>query len=164
MNNAIETDNTACPCGSGKQVDKCCIPVISGECKALTPEQLMRSRYTAYATGNKAYILQTWHSSKRPAELSLDEALIWTGLRVVKASSISQGENREGYVEFIARYQQGADMGQLHERSHFLQEQGEWRYVDGIQFGSDTQVPQRKLGRNDPCHCGSGKKYKKCCG
>lgn len=164
MNNTIRSGNTACPCGSGKETGKCCFPVISGDCKALNPEQLMRSRYTAYATGNTSYILQTWHSSTRPAELALEGALYWTGLRVVKSLPVNRGGDEEGYVEFIARYQRGLETGQLHERSRFLQELGEWRYVDGIQFGPSEVIPGSKLGRNDPCHCGSGKKYKKCCG
>lgn len=29
---------------------------------------------------------------------------------------------------------------------------------------SKTYVNENKIGRNDPCSCGSGKKYKKCCG
>lgn len=32
------------------------------------------------------------------------------------------------------------------------------------QRSSRTVVKEKKVGRNDPCPCGSGKKYKKCCG
>ena len=32
------------------------------------------------------------------------------------------------------------------------------------QRSSTTVVKPPKIGRNDPCPCGSGKKYKKCCG
>jgi len=28
----------------------------------------------------------------------------------------------------------------------------------------ETETAEKKVGRNDPCPCGSGKKYKKCCG
>lgn len=32
------------------------------------------------------------------------------------------------------------------------------------QFNEDHRAVSTKVGRNDPCPCGSGKKYKKCCG
>ena len=59
-----------CPCGSGRTFDECCGPFLSGAAAALTPEALMRSRYTAYAVGDDAYVLATWDeappfSSKR---------------------------------------------------------------------------------------------------
>jgi len=164
MNNTNNSSVIVCLCGSGKESEMCCRPVISGRAKALNPEQLMRSRYTAYAMGNTAYILQTWHSSTRPVELFTEDDLNWTGLRVLKSMPVTPGPDEEAYVEFIARYQKGLETGQLHERSRFLQEQGEWRYVDGIQFAPSEIIAESKPGRNDPCHCGSGKKYKKCCG
>ncbi|WP_206077721.1 SEC-C metal-binding domain-containing protein [Aquamicrobium sp. LC103] len=30
--------------------------------------------------------------------------------------------------------------------------------------GNPSRQPRRKVGRNEPCLCGSGSKYKKCCG
>ena len=57
-----------CPCGSGLTLAECCGPKIAGE-PAATPEALMRSRYTAYALGDDAYVLATWAPETRPAEL-----------------------------------------------------------------------------------------------
>jgi hypothetical protein len=36
--------------------------------------------------------------------------------------------------------------------------------ITKLQRISGTVVKEEKIGRNDPCTCGSGKKYKKCCG
>ena len=36
--------------------------------------------------------------------------------------------------------------------------------IDGGDKKGKTIVKGKKIGRNDPCPCGSGKKYKKCCG
>ena len=85
----------------------------------------MRSRYSAYALGLEAYLLQTWHSSTRPARLGLDEAPHpkWMGLEV---KAVGQGS-----VEFIARYKIGGRAHRLHETSRFLCEEGVWFYLDG---------------------------------
>lgn len=156
--------HTLCPCGSGRKADICCLPVISGEQAAMSPEQLMRSRYTAYAGGNTEYILRSWHSSTRPTELNLDNNVSWTGLKVLNKTSIERAVIEGDYVEFIASYISNGEAGQMHERSRFLREQGEWRYVDGVQIEVGEQLPAKVPGRNDPCFCGSGKKFKKCCG
>jgi SEC-C motif-containing protein len=142
----------------------------------------MRSRYTAYATRNVDYIASTWapesrsHFNRRAAERWAAEAT-WLGLQVL-ATENGQPGDREGIVEFVATYQQSGKTIAHHERSRFRKsEQGEWLFAAGETDASRTdgvghwlreklEAAQKtlKVGRNDLCSCGSGKKYKKCCG
>ncbi len=117
----------------------------------------MRSRYSAYVLKNADYLAATWHPSTRPASLDLNgDATPWQRLRIVATEQGRRGDEA-GMVEFIAFY----EGGELHERSRFVREEGQWFYVDGE---ISPPVGQVKTGRNDPCPCGSGKKFKKCCG
>lgn len=148
-----------CYCGAMRNIDDCCGPYLAGEAQAPTPEALMRSRYSAYVTGNNAYLLSTWHPDTRPAELDVSaEAGAWFGLNVLNASE--KGDT--GIVEFEAFYRQDERMYTMHERSRFVRENGQWLYVDGDQLEQKPIKPV-KVGRNDPCPCGSGKKFKRCC-
>lgn len=147
-----------CPCGSGKTLDQCCRLAISGERPAETAQALMRSRYTAYTLGEEAYLLASWHPQTRPASLDLELAdLVWTGLEIVQCQA-GEASDQRGVVEFIAHYEKGGRQGQVHETSRFEKQAEAWLYVDG-----DLKTDQ-KPGRNAPCPCGSGKKYKRCCG
>jgi len=115
----------------------------------------MRSRYSAFCTGNVNYLIATRHSSQRAAadRQTLAQTIAetkWLSLRVLHAS--------ESQVEFVAFYQSQGQLSQLHERSNFVSESGRWFYVDGV------HLPPIKLERNDPCWCGSGKKLKQCHG
>ncbi len=124
---------------------------------ATTAEALMRSRFSAFVLKNSAYLLASWQSSTRPPELDLsDDETHWQRLHIMASEQGTAGDST-GYVEFAAFY----DGGQLHERSRFVREEGRWVYVDGEIL---PPVEPVKVGRNDPCPCGSGKKYKKCCG
>ena len=120
---------TSCPCGTGLPDVACCLRYLQGEA-APTPEALMRSRYTAYALGNTAYLLATWHPRTRPSRLDLDAALLWRGLRVTSATGGLLDPS--GAVTFEAAYDDGGRPGVLHETSHFAREDGRWLYVDGI--------------------------------
>ena len=117
----------------------------------------MRSRYSAYVLRDSAYLRDTWHLSTRPADLDISkDETPWQ--RLVIADLEKGGENdSEGVVEFAAYFQGG----QLHERSRFIKEGGNWFYLDGEML---PPLKQEKPGRNAPCPCGSGKKYKRCCG
>jgi len=150
-----------CPCGSKIKATDCCLVFINEEQKASTAELLMRSRYTAYALGYEEYILKTWHSSQRPASPGLGESVEWLGLKVLQAS---KDKDNEAFVEFIALFSDAGKTAKMHERSRFVREQGVWFYVDGVQVESNTLHNLKSPGRNDPCYCGSGKKFKKCCG
>lgn len=124
--------DTLCPCGSGKNYQACCGPLLAGERQAETAEMLMRSRYTAYATGNSGYLLATWHESTKPGCLELKETQQpeWEALDVL-AVSRGGAEDDDGQVEFVAHYRMDVARGQLHEKSRFRRVNGRWYYVDG---------------------------------
>ena len=120
-----------CPCGTGLPVAECCGPLHDGTRTAATAEQLMRSRYSAFALGDAGYLLATWHPRTRPAALEIDPDVRWTGLDVLAGSGGSPLET-EGTVEFRAHYVVAGRSGAQHERSRFVREQGCWRYLDGV--------------------------------
>lgn len=120
-----------CPCRKKSETqsyDTCCRPFHMGERPAPTPETLMRSRYSAFALGDTAYLLATWHPSTRPAHLELDPGREWLLLRIVKAGA----DGDSGTVSFTARSRLAGRTDILEETSRFLREDGRWRYVDGI--------------------------------
>lgn len=112
-----------CPCGTGERYDACCGRLHRGAAEAATPEQLMRSRYAAYALNEIGYVWRTWHPRTRPDDLTPDPTLTWTGLRVLDAS----GDE----VEFVATYERVGLAGERRERSRFEMRRGRWVYVDG---------------------------------
>ena len=120
-----------CPCGTGLSYAECCGRLHDGTATAATAEQLMRSRYSAFAVGDSAYLLATWHSGTRPRSLALDPAVRWTGLEVL-ATTGGTLLAAEGTVEFRASHLVGGQPGTQHERSRFVREDGRWRYVDGV--------------------------------
>lgn len=154
------SDDALCPCCSGKTYAQCCGPIIDGRSIAVEPEQLMRSRYTAYVIHNADYLIDSWYpdcqmQSQRAAIEESFSGTEWLGLTIVKTAT---GKNAdEGFVEFFARYTSESEQqnNSIHECSRFIRLNQRWYYVDGTK-------PQ--VGRNDPCPCSSGKKYKKCCG
>ena len=90
----------------------------------------MRSRYSAFALGELAYVLESWHPGTRPDRVDPDPGLRWVGLEVVATEGGGPGERR-GAVEFRARWTRGAGSGVLAERSRFVRQSGRWWYVDG---------------------------------
>ncbi len=119
-----------CPCGSGDDYDDCCGPLHRGEREALTAAALMRSRYSAYAVGDAAYLRRTWHPSTCPDDLDLDGRMQWTGLEIVTTDAGGPFE-MTGAVEFRAHYRAGGRRGIMHERSSFVREDGSWMYLRG---------------------------------
>ena len=73
-------------------------------------------------------------------------------------------EDEAGTVEFIARYKAGNDKITHHELAMFTREEGRWVFADCVMNPKPETRSVEKIGRNAPCPCGSGKKYKKCCG
>lgn len=163
----MKADITVCPCGSGQGVAACCGPILAGT-PAPTAEALMRSRYTAFVRGDLEYIDRTHAPEKRDtaersATRSTFNSVEWARLEVLRSVRGGVSDNI-GMVEFAAYYKQnGAEM--VHrERSNFRRDDGLWVYVDG-EFPSDIDGNKAsKIGRNAPCPCGSGMKFKKCCG
>jgi SEC-C motif-containing protein len=127
----MSTVQTACPCDSGLPLSACCGRWHEGPQHLQAPDAptLMRSRYSAYALGQWAYILDTWHPSTRPATLeALPEGLKWLGLQV-KRTAVTGPTNAE--VEFVARSKLAGQAHRMHEVSRFVLEAGRWWYVDG---------------------------------
>ncbi len=160
---------TDCPCCSGADYDACCGPMLSGEKKVSTATELMRSRYTAYTKGDLEYIKSTMYPSTR-ADFDEDSARIWSrdsewlGLEILSTEAGGEDDS-EGTVEFVAKYTQDDEFQDHHEIAKFKREGGRWYFYDGKFVGNEPYVrEQPKVGRNDPCPCGSGKKFKKCCG
>ena len=145
--------NTLCPCGSGAPYPQCCQPLHQGEA-ASSPQALMRSRYAAFVLDLPDYLLATWHPDTRPETLDLKDSPDWTSLQIL--DSTENGD--QGTVHFRALYRLGQGWGYLEENSEFMLEGGRWYYLHG-----ETSEGQLKPGRNEPCPCGSGKKYKACC-
>ncbi len=120
---------TVCPCGTGDHYAACCGPVHDGE-PAVTAEQLMRSRYCAYALGRTEHVARTWHPRTRPDDVAPSPGLTWTGLRVLQTVAGGPGDDR-GTVEFEAAHSGPDGTGTLHETSQFERRRGHWVYVDG---------------------------------
>ncbi len=157
--------SSPCPCGSGTDYPACCGRYIDSATPAPTAEALMRSRYTAYTAGNDAYLRKTWDTDTCPKSINASEPGIeWTGLKII-ATTAGGEDDTTGTVEFVAGVDQQGQSGHLHELSDFKRDvDGRWLYVSGdTPKGKPIQRAQ-KVGRNEPCPCGSGKKYKKCCG
>ena len=163
MNALPPSTSSPCPCGSGKSYAACCGPCHAGTQSATTAEALMRSRYSAFVLKDAAYLLRTWHPSTRPAGIGLDpDDVHWLALTIVRTEAGTDSD-RNGMVEFIARYRTNGQTASLHEASRFTREEGAWYYLDG-KFERSGTAQGGKPGRNAACPCGSGKKYKRCCG
>lgn len=159
---------TLCPCNSEIDFDACCGPILDGTTKALTAEALMRSRYTAHVKGNFDHVANThapeiqstYNTSTAKAQSKNTE---WVGLEIRETKG--GGENDEtGTVLFVAKFMENGELNIHRELSDFRRENGEWVYVDGKINPQGEPRRVQKVGRNEPCVCGSGKKFKKCCG
>ncbi len=144
------------------------LPFLRGEATPSTAAELMKSRYAAYVLGEVDYLLAS-HDPTSREQVDRDGAAKWSaeadwdGLEIVSTEAGGADDDR-GVVEFIARYQMSGAPLVHHERATFRKHEGRWFYVDGEMV---RQKPARreapKVGRNEPCPCGSGKKFKKCC-
>ena len=121
--------NEPCPCG-GADYDACCGPFHLGG-NAPTAEKLMRSRFSAFAIKDTAYLLRTWHPSTRPASLRLDDAQTWTHLEILGHAGGGMLDT-EGRVEFIAHGTEHGTPHSLREHSTFVKEDGAWLYVAAL--------------------------------
>jgi SEC-C motif-containing protein len=162
-----ETTMTQCPCGSGNSYSECCKPIISGDQQAQTAEQLMRARYSAYVHTEMDFIFASTHSDHRTGydhagTKEWAETAEWLGLEIV---STNKGgvDDSVGEVEFIARFTEKGTAREHHEAGQFKRKNDNWYFTDG-QMVRPKPLAVSKVGRNDPCTCGSGLKYKKCCG
>jgi len=175
-----------CWCGSRRAFSSCCESYLNQMAIAPTAEALMRSRYSAFCTGNVDYLMATHRPSAQLAQQSdadertqLDRSIKrtqWINLLIIKTQR-GQKKDKTGRVEFVAAYQPKSSplididvdatvrsprdlsplsISQLHENSRFIREQGQWFYTDG------DMLPDYQPKRSHPCWCGSGKQYKHC--
>jgi len=157
-----------CPCGSGREYSSCCGQYIRGMTKAPTAEALMRSRYSAYVEHEIDYIINTCEQRDNKdidykSTRDWSEQSTWLGLKIISVEKGGSCDN-EGVVEFEAVYERGGFKDIHHETAKFKKENDEWLYIDGEISPRTIVRSSPKTGRNDPCPCGSGKKYKHCCG
>ena len=151
------TAPSLCFCRSGKEYKHCCAPFHLHTAVPETAEQLMRSRYTAYVLKNIPYIVATTVPSQQTL---LETHLLqewadnttWLGLEILKTENLTKTQSA---VEFKAIFQ--GEEGELahQERSIFVKIENCWYFVDPT-----VSLPTMK----QPCVCGSGKKFKHCCG
>ena len=156
-----------CPCGSGSSFAACCEPIISGARESATEEELMRARYSAFATGAIDFIVASTHSrTRKEIDLSFirewSETSTWRGLNILETKQV---DDNKAVVSFEAHYTQGGEDRNHREKSLFEREEGQWRFLTGDELKNPTvRYETPRPGLNDPCPCGSGKKYKKCHG
>lgn len=148
-----------CYCCSGQTYAQCCYPFIAGEAEPQLPEQLMRSRFSAYCIGDYSYVLNTYCKEKSAtlseAELSQSaQETKWFALNIVDTDLTAHT------VSFKAFYFYQRKPHVLYETSRFIRQSQKWVYVDGDIHSLSGPV---KIGRNDPCPCLRPKKFKQCC-
>jgi len=165
---------SVCPCraldAQPKDLKDCCGPILDRKTQAPTAESLMRARYSAYAQKNMAFIDETQimlegETFNQEDALKWAEGSEWKGMHVVSTKKGTAADNT-GIVEFEAHYQDKASGKALvhKETALFEKADGKWKFKDGNIAGAQPiKRLEPKVGRNDPCACGSGKKSKKCC-
>ncbi|MEO6874338.1 MAG: YchJ family metal-binding protein [Opitutaceae bacterium] len=153
-----------CPCGSGQLFEVCCEPILTGQRPAATAEQLMRARFTAHVAHDFKFL----HNSHRPTAGTPfvpepgEPSMQWTKLVVHPAEET--GNPDKAYVDFSAYGTEEGVEKVLHEKAEFLRINDTWLYNREARLGpAPYKSAAPKVGRNDPCPCGSGKKYKQCC-
>ncbi|MDW5317601.1 YchJ family protein [Rhizobium sp. PL01] len=158
----------ACPCGSTEEFTTCCNPYIAGQQTAPTAEALMRSRYTAFTLGDLDYIEQTIteEASQSFNRVDMERSLPgteWLGFEVRDTTGGQEGD-AAGTVTFAFHYRNKKREFSQVEMASFRSVNGTWLYHDSEINPKSPPARVENIGRNEPCRCGSGKKYKKCCG
>ncbi len=164
--------DSLCPCRRGSSstltLAQCCGPYLDGA-PAPNPEAVMRSRYTAYALGNIDYLHDTLapearHDFDRKSVSHWSKSSQWHGMEILSTEGGLPGD-AEGFVEFTADFSTEGQRQTHRERSRFRFDAptGRWLFVEAANRKPNPVTKEKRPGRNDPCHCGSGLKYKKCC-
>jgi SEC-C motif domain protein len=158
---------TQCPCGTGLAYAECCQPLHQQKTKASTAEKLMRSRYSAYAAGEIDYIEKTNSPEGREAfdresSTQWSKTSKWLGLEIISTREGKETDNT-GEVEFKAHYEREGKREAHYEVGLFERIESVWYYKDAKTNHEPIRRTEPKVGRNDPCTCGSRKKFKKCC-
>ena len=147
-----------CYCGSPSSYANCCKPFVEQQVSASTPEALLRSRYSAFCVAAKDYLIESHYPATRGLDLGkqLNTTIAntqWCSLRIITTNQTLLPQYTK--IEFVAFFKNFERIGQLHDLSKFIYDK-KWYYYDS------TILNPIKLGRNDFCACGSGKKLKKC--
>lgn len=129
---------TNCPCGTDRPYSACCEPIISGKKEAITAQELMRSRYTAFTQVNVDYLMRSHSAKTRPIKEreSIEKwakSVVWMGLTILKTEA-GEANDETGNIEFEAMYLDNGKPEQIHENSLFQRENGKWVYVSGVHF------------------------------
>ena len=156
-----------CPCGSGNSFSECCEQIISGNRPAETAEHLMRARYSAYVFANVDFIFESTHPEHRTGydhagTKEWAESAEWHELEIISTQN-GGVDDSIGEVEFVARFSENGAQREHREAGQFKRKDGQWYFTEG-HMSRQKPLTAIKIGRNDPCTCGSGIKYKKCCG
>lgn len=159
---------THCHCGSGIDLDACCLSFISVGGNAPTAEALMRSRYTAHVLGNFDYIEKTCAPEAAAEFNRMDverchEDIEWLSLNIQQVTG-GGVDDETGQVDFTFCYRYNGQEQVQREIATFCRVDGRWLYKDSDINPKGKPIVVSHIGRNDPCPCGAGKKYKKCCG
>ena len=127
----------------------------------------MRSRYSAYAVHAIDYIIDTCSPDEKN-KIDFEQTKLWSenskwlGLKIISTEKGGH-DDIEGSVEFEASYETDGFREIHHEYAKFEKKDGSWLYKEGHVVPKTITRSGPKVGRNDPCPCGSGKKYKHCC-
>ena len=161
--NLPPTPDQPCPCGSGKTFALCCAPVLARSRVAATAEELMRARFTAHVVHDFRFLHDSFRETAgRPYVPEAGTPTIrWTKL-VVHSHELGKGPE-QAFVDFSAYGTEEGVEKVLHEKGEFVRLNGAWLYNREVRLGPAPVRSAPKPGRNDPCPCGSGKKYKQCC-
>ena len=156
-----------CPCESHETYANCCHSIHVGQ-PAKTAEQLMRARYSAYVFKNLDFI-ESSHDPKTLAKTDMEanadwaRSTTWLNLEILSTESGTEDDDW-GKVEFRAQFENQRGQNSHHEISEFRRRKGKWYFSSGKSVENRQIINEVKPpGRNEPCLCGSGKKYKKCC-
>lgn len=158
----LDANDQICPCSSGTKYADCCQIFLKGS-TAVTAEQLMRSRYTAYTLADAEYLYKTSHNTIKSG-FNKHDIITWSKENTWQKLEVIDTKNggiydTQGIVGFKAYFADSQGVSQvLHEISTFEKIDGHWYYKSGIHPDNI-----QKVSRNSPCPCGSGKKYKRCC-
>ena len=154
-----------CPCGRGSKFAECCEPILQQKRPAATAEELMRSRFTAHVARDFAHLHRTHLESSREPYVPDPEVRATDWTRLVIHAHEAGSKPDLAYVDFTAYFREGDKEQALHEKAEFQRIEGTWLYTRPVRQGpAPIKSTQSKVGRNDPCPCGSGKKYKQCHG
>jgi SEC-C motif-containing protein len=161
-----ENMNEKCPCG-GESLETCCGPFLFKGVPRPTALATMKARYSAFVLNEIDFLINSHHPDTRSAveRSEIEEwskSSTWKGLTIQDVVD-GESQDQEGIVEFVCQYELDGQQQIHHERAHFKKEGEDWYFLDGKFIPVQNQKKEIKVGRNEPCPCGSGKKYKKCC-